>query len=70
MKPLRQPSKEAFCCFAIPPRLNEDVEHDVVSVHGAPKIMPHTLDPDEHLIEVPRVASLADLQSDRQARLP
>src|ERR1700730_1838315 len=44
-----------FGGFRIPPWLNEDVEHDTVLIHRAPKIMPHTLDSDEHLIEAPLV---------------
>src|SRR5208283_2424549 len=36
--------------------LNEDVEHNAVLVHGAPKVTLHALDPDEHLVHVPLVA--------------
>src|ERR1700692_574317 len=56
LKVFQQPSKETFGCFGIPPRLNEDVEHDAVLIHGAPKIVLRALDPDEHLIiKVPLV---------------
>ena len=55
LKALQQPSKEALRGFGVPPRLNEDVEHDPVLIHGAPKIVLHALDPDEHLIKVPLV---------------
>src|SRR5258708_11503213 len=55
LKALQQPSKEALRGFAIPPWLNEDVEHNAVLVHGTPKIMLSALDPDEHLIKVPFV---------------
>jgi hypothetical protein len=37
------------------PPLNKDVEHNAIPIHGAPKIVLHTLDPDEHLIHVPLV---------------
>jgi hypothetical protein len=56
LKALQQPSKEAFGGFAIPPWLNEDVEHDAVLIHGTPQIMLHALDPNEHFIKVPFVA--------------
>ena len=55
LKAFQQPSKETFGCFGIPPRLNEDVEHDAVLIHGTPKIVLHALNPDEHLIKVPLV---------------
>jgi hypothetical protein len=35
--------------------LNENVEHDTILIHGAPKIMLHTLDANERLVEVPFV---------------
>ena len=54
-KAFQQPSKETFGCLGIPPRLNEDVEHDAVLIHGTPKIVLHALDPDEHLIKVPLI---------------
>jgi hypothetical protein len=56
LKSLQQPSKEAFHSFCIPPWLNEDVEHDTVLIHRAPKIVLHSLDPDEHFIKMPLVA--------------
>ena len=55
---LQQSSEESFGGFGIPPRLNEDVEHDAVLIHGTPKIMLHALDPDEHLIKVPLIPRL------------
>ena len=33
--------------------LNEDVEHNAGLIHGAPKIVLHAPDPDEHLVQVP-----------------
>jgi hypothetical protein len=35
--------------------LNEDVEHNAVLIHAAPKIVQHALDPDEHLVPAPLV---------------
>ena len=55
LKTLQQPSEESLCGFGIPAWLNEDVEHDAILIHRAPKIMLHALDPDEHLVEVPFV---------------
>jgi hypothetical protein len=56
LKTFQQPPKESFGGIGIPPRLDEDVEHDAVLIHGTPKIVPHALNPDEHLIDVPLVA--------------
>src|SRR5258708_20147696 len=55
LKALKQPSKEALRGFAIPPWLDEDVEHHTILIHGSPKIVLHTLDSDEHLIQMPLV---------------
>jgi hypothetical protein len=55
LEDFQQPSKKAFGRIGIPPWLNENVEHDAVLVHGAPEIVLHSLDPDEHLIHVPLV---------------
>ena len=55
LKAFQQTSEETFGSFGIPPWLSEDVEHDAVLIHGAPKIVLHALDPDEHLIQVPLV---------------
>ena len=56
MKALQQSSEESLRSFGIPPRLNDDVQHDAVLNHGAPKIMLHALDPDERLVQMPFVA--------------
>src|SRR5271169_6398309 len=55
LKAFQQPSEESLCCFGIPPWLNQDVEHNALLIHGAPQIVLHSLDPDEHLVEVPFV---------------
>jgi hypothetical protein len=56
LKVLQQPSKESFGCLRVPPWLNKDVENDAVLIHGAPKIMLHILEPDEHLVQIPSVS--------------
>jgi hypothetical protein len=56
LKTFQQPPKESFGGFDIPSWLDEDVEHDAVLIHLAPKIMLYALDPDEHLVQVPFVA--------------
>ena len=58
LKAFQQPSKETFGGSGIPPWLNENVENDAVLIHGAPKIVLHALNPDEHLIKVPLVTGL------------
>src|ERR1700731_2241452 len=55
LKTLQQLSKESLCGCGVPAWLNEDFEHDAVLIHGAPKIVLHALDPNEHLVEVPFV---------------
>jgi hypothetical protein len=55
LQAFQQPSEETRCGPGISPGLNEDVEHDTVLVHRAPKIMLDALDPNEHLIEMPLV---------------
>jgi hypothetical protein len=52
---LQQAPEEALGGFGISALLNEDVEHNAVLIHAAPKIMPYALDPDEHLVQVPLV---------------
>ena len=55
---MEQTFEEAFGGFAVPASLHQDVEHDPALVHCAPQIMQHAPDPDEHLIEMPRIARL------------
>src|SRR6202522_1364871 len=52
---LQQAPEEALGGFGISALLNEDVEHNAVLIHAAPKIVLHALDPDEHLVQVPLV---------------
>ena len=37
LKAFQQPSEESLCCFGIPPWLNQDVEHNALLIHGAPR---------------------------------
>src|ERR1700681_1533864 len=52
---LQQSSEKPFGSLAISPSLNKEVEHDAVLIHGAPQIMLHAQDPDEHLAHLPLV---------------
>src|ERR1700690_3612678 len=52
---LEQAPEEALGGFGISALLNEDVEHNAVLIHAAPKIVLYALDPDEHLVQVPLV---------------
>jgi hypothetical protein len=40
----------------ISPALDENIQHMAVLVHGAPEVMPLTVDRQKHLVEVPLVA--------------
>ena len=51
LKVFQQSSEEALCCFGIPPRLNEYVEHNALLIDGAPQIVLHSLDPDKHFVD-------------------
>jgi hypothetical protein len=55
LQALQQLSEEALGGIGISPLLNKDIEHNAVLVDGAPEVVLITLDPDEHLIEVPLV---------------
>jgi hypothetical protein len=59
-----QPSEETLRRLAIAAALNQDIEHDTVLVHGTPKIMKDTVDPDEHLVQIPFVSRLRPAASD------
>src|SRR6266851_6441821 len=48
LQTLQQPLEEALGSFGVTPFLNEDIEHNAVLIHGAPKIVLHPLDPDEY----------------------
>jgi hypothetical protein len=46
-------SEELLRGFGVPSRLSEDVEHDTVLIHRAPKIVLHASDPDELPLTMP-----------------
>ena len=53
---LQQLPKEALRRTLITTRLDEDIDHITILINCTPEILPLTLDSDEHLIQVPRVA--------------
>jgi len=55
LQALQQSAKEALGGFGIPPLLNENVEYDTILIHGAPEVVLHPLDTNEHLVHVPLV---------------
>ena len=55
LQSLHQTSEETSGRIGVATFLNRDVEHDAILIHGAPKIVLHTVDPDEHFVEVPLV---------------
>jgi len=50
-----QPSEETPRRLAVATALNQDIEHNTVLVHGAPEVLKHAVDPDEHFVEKPFV---------------
>ena len=56
LQPVQQTPEEALGGVGIAPVLHEDVQHNAVLIHGAPQIVLHALDPDEHFIEMPLVS--------------
>jgi hypothetical protein len=55
LQALQQPAKEALGGFGIPPLLHENVEYNTILIHGAPEVVLHPLDANEHLVHVPLV---------------
>jgi hypothetical protein len=55
LKTLQPSPKEPLGRVGISPWLSENVEHNTVLIHGTPKIMLYSADPDEHLIEIPLI---------------
>jgi hypothetical protein len=56
LQTLEQAPEETPGGCGIAPHLNEDVEYNTLLIYGAPQIVLHALDPDEHLVKVPLVA--------------
>jgi hypothetical protein len=55
----QQSSKESFCGALIPARLNQDVDHIAVLIHGTPQIFLLAVDPHEDFVQVPNIAEEA-----------
>ena len=58
LQPMQQALEETPGSGAVPPVLNQDVEHNAVLIYCAPQIVQHAPDADEHFIEVPGVSWL------------
>ena len=52
-------AKEALRCPTVAPRLNKNIYHVAVLIHGAPQILPFTVNRHEHLVEEPRISEVA-----------
>jgi hypothetical protein len=67
---LQQLTKEAFGSTSVATRLDEDIDHITILINGTPEILTPTLDGDEHLVQVPRIAeaTLSALQRTRVLR--
>jgi hypothetical protein len=61
---MQEPSEESFCGTLIPMRLNQNVDHVAVLIHGTPQILLLAVDSNKDLIQMPLIAqsSLASLQ--------
>jgi hypothetical protein len=53
---LQQSLEEPLGSVGIAPGLDEDIEHNAILIDGAPEILQHALDPNEHLVRVPLVS--------------
>ena len=56
---LQQRSKELDRRASIPSRLDEDVQHVAILIHGSPQVLCPAIDRREELVEMPRVAQPA-----------
>ncbi|GAB2445194.1 hypothetical protein GCM10027162_46720 [Streptomyces incanus] len=53
---LHQLPEETPARGLVPPVLQQDARHVPVLVHGPPQVLPHPVDLDEHLVQVPLIA--------------
>ncbi len=51
-QPLQQALEETLGSGAVPPVLDQDVQHDAMLIRRPPQIVQHASDADEHLVEV------------------
>ena len=65
--PLQQPAEKADRRAAIPPGLDEDVDHVAVLVHGPPQVLLPASKPDEHLVQMPGVTENGGAKLDHRA---
>ena len=54
--PLQELAKEALRCTTVASRLDEDVDHVAVLIHGTPQILPVTVDRDEDFVQEPCIS--------------
>ena len=54
--PLQQLAEESFGGFPITARLDENIDHVTILINSAPEILPLSLNRDEDLVQVPRIA--------------
>ena len=52
---LQEFAKEALRSTTVAPRLDEDVDHVAVLIHGTPQILPLPVDRDEDFVQEPRI---------------
>ena len=64
---LQEFSKKALRCTTVAPRLDADVDHLAVLIHGTPQILPLSVDCDEDFDQEPRIseATLSSFQLPR-----
>jgi hypothetical protein len=53
---LRKSPKESFCGAPIALRLDQDVDHVAVLIHGTPEVMLLAVDSNEDFIQIPVIA--------------
>lgn len=63
---LQQLAEESHGCETVSLWLDQNIDHNTFLIHGPPQIMPHTINVQKHLIEMPLVAG--PVTSSSQAR--
>ena len=63
--PLQELAKEPLRCTTVASRLDEDVDHVAVLIHGPPQILPLSVDRDENFVQEPCISesTLASFQT-------
>src|SRR4051794_26459393 len=56
LQPMQQSFEEPLRRRCTASALHKNVQHDAILVDGSPEIMKHAVDPDEDLVEVPRLS--------------